>query len=116
MVEKTGFIELNELLTYDVPEKYQNEVSLHVTENLIKDGPEMLALLREGMRQLASTLASDPNLKNIHQITGYSWIVYQHPNLMERLGFEISERDETKKEALATISREKFLELYGGEG
>ncbi len=106
-------VRVNDSLWYDVSKEYPGQVGIHLyatsVDKTIAGGKAFLKNYTEGLNELASRLESDPKLADIKEITGWSKLVYENPKLVQLLGFEITERDEEKKEALAIMSREKFL-------
>lgn len=99
-------VELNECLSFylDAPDR----ISLHVGD--VKKFPlsEKLRLLWDGLDKLAELLVSDSRLKDIKTITATSWIVTEHPHLLEKLGFTI---DHKREHSLAGAE----IELYDPE-
>jgi len=108
--EKQGWVEINEVLSYGVKD---GTIHLHVPTVFTKKPMEMLKLLESGLKTIAARLKTEPALHEISKITGYSWIVFEYPQLLERMGFVVSKRDETSREALASLNREDFLKRYG---
>lgn len=88
---------------------YKNTLTLHVLPSSTLSRSNQLRSLREGLKKLADELKNNENLENIKIVSAKSWIVEEHPGLMEKLGFTI----EAEKTDRATITRERFLELYG---
>lgn len=113
--EENDLTIVNEALSYKiVRESDQNQISLHVPTVFTKKPFEMVALFEKGLRALALQLASDPSLRDISKLTGYSWIVYEHPYIVQKMGFSIEEQDSEGHEGLASISREDFMKRYSG--
>ncbi len=110
-----GGVRLNEAFWYHVStdKEYPNEIGIHLypmdVGETLAERKGALGLYKAGLEELARRLETEPKLAHITEVVGYSKIVYKNPKLLELLGFKVSERDEKKKEALATISREKFL-------
>jgi len=115
--EKDEFVPLNEILSYGRGKDY---VHIH----LLPPGKVGLAALvkgsLDGLRELARIVREDETIK---EITATSWIVAEHPKLLERMGFimqgEIDEemrdrhfRGDKRRISKATISREEFLRRY----
>lgn len=112
----------------------ERELGLIIFDVRSMEISEKLEMLRTGFQKLAYILETDERLKNIEIISGTSWIVAEHPKLMELLGFEVT-TDESKfhtqkleydkrkglhpdfkdkEAAYAYISKEKFLDIYKG--
>ncbi len=108
-----GGIRINDVFWYHVSKEYPNQIGIHLfatrVEKTIAGGKAFLKTYTQGLDELAYRLENDPKLANITDITGWSKLVYENPKLMKLLGFEITERDEEKEEALAIMSREAFL-------
>lgn len=132
--------ELNDFVSVS----YENPavVLLHVGRISHEGGQTTLEQFKDGMTRLAKLLTSDTRLANVKTIGALSWLVSQHPRVLERFGFsigplknildgEVIERKyrsivesfptfippEYKKTELgfASISREEFLRRYGGQ-
>ncbi len=131
-------IQINDMISFEV--ESAKEASLHVNEVFGEDGQkenisEKMRLLHEGLAGFAALLKHDRTLKDIETITAFSWIVSEHPKLIEKFGFTIDSPNNyfqrlrsyygknriggvkteklLKKPGFAYITREKFLELYG---
>jgi hypothetical protein len=119
-----GYIELNRLVSY---EKVGDTIKLHHSKARTI-GPK-LELYNNAMKRLASIIKGDPE---IQKIVAVSWIVHRVPGLFTKNGFSVeklpaysisslhvssgNEKDpEGRPIALASISREKFLEVFGGD-
>ena len=102
---------LNRMFTYKV-ENGGKDVSLHVPIIFVDNATEIKKLFIEAMQLLAEKFKKDDNLKNAETVIAKSSISYHHPELLEKAGFEITSRDENKKLAVATIAKDKFLEMY----
>lgn len=109
--ERSGWKTFNEALSYELGPN--NEVNLHVPMIFTKKPLEMYRLFNDGLRLLATRLETDPELKGVEQIVAYSWIIFEHPGLIEKMGFTLDERDEKKKGSLAFMNRDDFIERYG---
>lgn len=123
--------DLNRLLSCELLN--DGELMLHV--NYAKDLliSEKIRLFRNGFIELSRLLKNNPWFSSVQLITATSWIVAEHPKMMERLGFTI---DNTSEDSIwhkniyfqrkgsknldkmfadpdyAFISKEKFIELY----
>ncbi len=108
--EERGFTILNRLLAYEID---GSVASLHVPTIFVENPVELRSLFLSGMKELASRLVSDPGLSEVETVNGASWIIYQYPELLKRMGFEIIKTNDDDKVAIAEISRKQLLELYG---
>ena len=108
-----GGVRVNDSFWYHVSAEYPGSVAIHLYRTHIDEGiggaKAFLTTYKEGLNELADRLENDPALSGISTITGWSKLVYEHPRPMELLGFEVTERDDEKGEALAVMSRERFL-------
>lgn len=108
-----GGVRVNDSFWYHVSKEFPGQIGVHLyatnVDKTITGGKAFLKTYTDGLNELARRLENDPKLADINAITGWSKLVYENPKLMALLGFEITERDEEKKEALAIMSREKFL-------
>lgn len=115
-IETTGFIPLNEMLSYG---RHKNNIHIHVAPSKTLSIGTKISLLKDGFRNLQKIVEGD---KTIQKITASSWIVAtkQGRNIMENLGFtvegEISDelrekffKSEERPVANAFISRKDFL-------
>lgn len=127
--------------TYDINDDFsfdmesEDSISLHFGMPEVNSLSSHLSTLRTGFKELASYLKYSPTLKDVETITATSWIVTERPSLMEKLGFIVDNTTEqAQREILAynlkisgnmipadkykippscaSISKEKFLELY----
>ena len=113
MAKKEGWVEVNFAVAYELK---GSEIKLHIP-SLLKNrtAAEIITLFREGLELLGKRLRSDPNLKSVDCITGYSWLAYKYPLIAQKLHFEVSGRDDARKESLTSINREEFLKWYDSE-
>ena len=108
--ESGGWIKVNETLSYEF---LADSIGLHVPTVFTKKPTEMLNSFNEGLKTLARDIKNNPEFPSVKKIVGYSWIVYEHPNLLQKMGFSIDNVDEEHREARAIISIEDFLKRYG---
>lgn len=110
---------INDSFWYDVSKKYPGQIGIHlfptIIDKSIAGARAFIDVYKQGLNELARRMESDPKLADITHVTGWSKIVYENPKLLELLGFKVTERDEEKKEALAIMSREDFLQRYGSK-
>ncbi|MDO8558956.1 MAG: hypothetical protein Q7R84_01360 [bacterium] len=115
-VEVRGFKKINEILSYGVNEDFAH---IHLAP-AGQFGISVLKMVRGGLEELAKIVKENKEIKRVEAI---SWIVADHPKILERLGFtvvgEIDEEIRRKYHAndngpisRATISREDFLSRY----
>ncbi len=108
-------VRVNDSLWYHIAKEkyYEGQIGIHLYKTEVGKGvagaKAFIKTYAEGLEELARRLESDPALANITAITGWSKLVYENPKLLQLLGFDVTERDENTKEALASMSREKFL-------
>ena len=109
-------VRINDALWYHVSKGHPNEIAIHLFSMEIgksfSERKKAFNLYKDGLSELAHRMKTDPKLTNIAQVVGWSKLVYEHPDIVKSLGFEITERDEEKGEALAIRSREDFLKKY----
>ncbi|MDR3559119.1 MAG: hypothetical protein P4L62_04255 [Candidatus Pacebacteria bacterium] len=113
------FIAINELLSYGLGDSH---IHIHMVPD--KKVENFISALKDGMRKLTEIVRNNENIK---EVTATSWIVAEHPKLMERFGFVIDGEvddnfrrehfagdfdDETRPIWKAHISREALLEKY----
>ena len=112
-----GGTRVNDAFWYHVSKEYPGQIGIHLYAmdigKTFSESKVAINLYKEGLNELARQLETDPKLAHITQVAGWSKLVYARPKLLELLGFEVTERDDEKKEALAVISREDFLKRYG---
>lgn len=113
VLEKHGYTYLSDLVSFGTDPEYPNEVQLHIHENLTKTPIESNRMMLEGLTLLANRLKTDPELAHINTISGYSWIVYNSPDILRMLGFTVSGFNHKQKKALATMDRAVFLSQFG---
>lgn len=111
-------VRINDLLWYYLlSDKYHpNELGIHLyamdLDKTFSSAKNAFKLYKQSLRELAQKIKTDSKLTNVSQISAYSPIVYEHPKLLEALGFKVLERNEEKKEGLAIMSKEDFLQVY----
>ena len=112
-------VRINDALWYHESKEYPGQIGIHLfpinIEKGISGGKTSLKLYTQGLQGLAHQMETDQKLAEITHITGWSKLVYDYPNLLKLLGFEITDQDEEKKEALAIMNREDFLKRYGAQ-
>src|SRR3989344_1837757 len=108
-----GGIRINDVCWYHLSNEYPGQIGIHLFATdigkTLSEAKAFLNKYRQGLDVLAHLLETDQTLASITHITGWSRLVYEHPNLLASVGFEVTERDEEKKEALAIMTREEFL-------
>jgi hypothetical protein len=82
-LEDGRFTSVNELLAYNI---IDNTLILHVPPNETTSLKDKLKLLKDGFKAIAKIVETD---NNIQEIEGSSWIIADHPDLIERLGFTL---------------------------
>ncbi len=121
------------------------ELSIHCADLKDKTFKEKIDLLKDGLWSTAFFLRERSPWRNVDKITATSWIVKEHPKLMESLGFTIVyentldvkiakavyKRDSIKNSNVllpklkkntygepeyAYMTRKKFLSMYGDKG
>jgi len=120
-VEQGHFTRLNEVLSYGVA---GDSIHIHFApaKELMKEKgiKGSINLVSGGLKKLAKIVEANEKIKSI---TATSWIVAEHPKIMESLGFTIvgpiSEehrnkhwRGDKREISEAEISRENFLAKY----
>jgi len=116
-VEQSGFTRLNEVLSYG---EYDNVIHIHLAPSKEIGIGKVRTLVREGLEKLAGIVKEKEEVK---EVTATSWIVAEHPKLMEILGFtvkgeidqETRERhfmDDNREIHRATMERKDFLSKY----
>lgn len=148
-LERIESLTINDLYTHQeslndmVAVSYENPevVLLHIEPVGGEAGLAKLGLFRDGLERLAKLLVTDPRLSAVKTIGALSWIVSEHPRILERFGFSIGplsnivdgEVIERKYNAIkkyfptfvpreyqkaelgfASVSRDDFLRRYGG--
>lgn len=110
---------INHFMYYEIEKKNENEnlLQLHVPTTVEENPKKLLILFKDGLSKLAEQLVSNPEMKNVTEIFGQSWLVFYQKEFFERAGFTVDPEtiDEKTKEATVKISREKLIELYGNK-
>lgn len=116
--EQGHFIEINQMLSYDINGKY---IYIHVPPNMSTPTPDKLRLIQEGLKALVPIMEAHPEIEGI---TGTSWIVATHPDILEKkFHFTIKGPINEEERALhfshdhrpiarATMSREDLIKYY----
>ena len=116
-VESSNFTKINDLISYGIDE---GTMHIHVAPNETTSNAKKLSMLKEGMGGFAKAVKKN---EAIEKITGTSWIVAEHPRLLEKLGFTVEgdiedeERErffagETRDIHRANINRDELLSRY----
>ncbi len=98
-LRNNGFTSINKMLAYN---RGLTALNIHFPPNYTTGTKEKIRLLYEGMKILARKIKRDPTIREIH---ANSWIVTEHPEFLQRMGFKpnkkINERDrkEIKRKA-----------------
>lgn len=120
--EREDFKHLTEALSYHMSQDGRSAF-LHMLPDEKLNAIKLIRSTREGLIKMAEVVKDN---ENIEEINATSWIVADHPKLLERLGFkvdgEIDEAtrrahfgNETRKIFKASMSRNDFLEMYSSE-
>jgi hypothetical protein len=83
--------ELNDMVsvTYENPEV----VLLHVSPVNEASTSSKLEMFKDGLAKLASLLKTDPKLATVKTVGALSWIVSEHPRILEKFGFTLGPLD-----------------------
>jgi hypothetical protein len=95
---------VNKVLAYEI-KNGTVELSFSTTGEKIFS---IVRLFLEGLKDIAKAIEGD---KSITEIWGDSQIIKEHPELLEKLGFSITDGKYVWSQR-ATISREEFLDRY----
>ncbi len=125
ILKEGGKTKLSETLYFDSNKDDPSVVQIHlaVAYEFIKQKGivTFMNTVTEGLNRLAEIIKDNTDLK---RITATSWIIYEHPKLIERLGFKISKKvfydNATEfrtdgKAQLAWISKKDLLKRYGSK-
>lgn len=113
--EEGNFTEINKMLSYNIDGNY---IHLHIPPNVSTANSEKLYLIQEGLKALVPIVEANPEVKTI---TGTSWIVAAHPQILEKkFHFTITFPENPDKDldnanrpiAEAEISREDLIKYY----
>jgi hypothetical protein len=114
-ISKEGNYDINDLLYCSAHGDY---LSLHVHANSTQSPFHYYAKMKEGFKILAERIRGLPDHGGLKRIEGTSWIIAEHPELLERLGFAVA-RDENGEVMVsgqnghASIDIDAFLEKWG---
>jgi hypothetical protein len=115
MMENAGFTKINRSLYYG---EGDNLIHIHLAPSEDLGMARVKKLMMEGFNNLAEIVNKN---KKVEKITARSWIVGDHPKVMEKLGFKIDQESGEKvtderglgnEEKSSEISREDFLKRY----
>lgn len=90
-----------------------NTISLHIPITFFENPVQFLESFTEGLKILAQKIITDPEFKNILEVTGHSALVKDKHRLLKSMGFEIILDENGKPTQYTKISKDKLLELYG---
>lgn len=114
-LNREGNYEINELLYCSI---HGESLSLHVHTSSTQSPMQNYGKMKEGLKILADRIRGLPDHGGLKRIEGTSWIIAEHPELLERLGFAV-DRDEngevivSGQNAHASIDVDAFLEKWG---
>lgn len=112
-VRRHGGVRVNDVFWYHVSKEYPGQIGIHIFATdlgkTLGEAKRFLNKYKEGLDALVHRLDADQTLAGITHVVGGSKLLYEHPDFATQLGFEITKRDELKKEALAVMARQKFL-------
>ena len=109
--KKDFLFHLNFLLYYEV---YDNdrEIKLHVYNAQDLTLSRKLKLLKHGFNKLAKMLQDNAKFSKIEKITGTSWIITEHPKLMQGLGFTLKDGTEESEKHKQDYKTQKKRSIY----
>lgn len=108
MALHSDHISVNEVCNYEIS-KDGTRIELHLPPTGVK---EVMILYKTGLRELASIIKGMP----VTEIFVDSWIVKRIPKKVEEWRFTVKDGEGKRPwSRTATISKEKFLEIYGRE-
>lgn len=107
--ENRNYFPLNRLLMYEIKDE---SIYLHIATLFDVKPTELPKLIVDGLKELAQEIRTESNLQSLKKVKGESWIVYDHPTLIEKLGFSITGTNQELREGSAEISVEKLLQTY----
>ncbi len=113
-LRREGNYEINELLYCSI---HGESLSLHVHTNSTQSPMQNYGKMKEGLKILADRIRGLPDHGGLKRIEGTSWIIAEHPELLERLGFAV-DRDENGEVMVngqnghASIDVEAFLNKW----
>jgi hypothetical protein len=116
-IEQEKFTPLNEILSYG---GNGDLVHIHLAPAKTIGIGEMRRLIKDGFEKLARIVEEN---KEIKKIAATSWIIAEHPKIMERFGFEVEGEidEETRQRHFvdddreihgAAMTRKEFLSKY----
>jgi hypothetical protein len=113
--EESNFTEINKMLSYNIDGDY---IHVHIPPNVSTPNSEKLRLIQEGLKALVPIVEANLEIKTI---TGTSWIVAAHPQILEKkFHFTITFPENPDQNldnanrpiAEAEISREDLIKYY----
>lgn len=121
--ERHDFTPLNEVLSYGLTE---DGYVAHIHLAPATDIKNLRTVVVDGLRELARRITADPEgFVHLDRIAASSWIITEHPRIMEKLGFTIDgpvseesaerarQHGESRPATRAHIDRADFLARYG---
>ncbi len=112
--EPSNEVDLNEMFGYEPIS--EDEVWIHISDVRELSLSEKLKLLKDGLRDLAGLLQTNPDLSQIKKISGMSWIVSKNPKLVESLGFTIAKSLEGLEDQVREYEdRKEAREIHSGD-
>lgn len=108
-------IRLSNIISCDFAGSDPNRVKIHLAASSTFTLAEKLKGLRDGLKELARLMETDPRFMKSTSVYAKSWIVREQPGIFEKIGFvlmEENENDRVSKQRRAQISREDFLKKF----
>lgn len=107
-LEHNQFLPLNEVLSYG--EGPPGTIHIHLAP--AEDIQNLLTQVKDGLVRLAALFKEHPEWQAVN---AKSWIIEQHPRIIERLGFTLDPPRENSDQSTgsATMTRDDLLQRYG---
>jgi|GEM_PF-4080194 len=111
--EQQGRERINEILEYEFSDGGKS-IKIHTWPKKKPGIRKLKLLILSGFNNLAEIINKNPD---VEKVEAWSWIVYDHPDLIESLGFVLGEEYETTNEDHpkgrgSEMSRNDFLKKY----
>ncbi len=96
---------INDVVYYSLSEdKKEIHINIHNAKSI--SFGVMMEEFKNGLKEMAQKLQTDPALSEVNDIQARSWIIEKHPNIVKRYGFTLMGVD------AASMTREDFINRY----
>lgn len=110
IIQERSWIFLNDLVAYEVEGPV---LSLHIAPSFSRSNIEIASFIYSGAYTLGKELETNDALTGVERISADSWIVLEHKEPLQKMGWTIVREEKERGRAEAEIAKDDFLAQYG---